>query len=283
MDKLIFNHPLRAFFKGSVEHKLDEHDQQIFSIRLSNKNFFYAFQDYTKDDDGESNVLEQTMSTLAFIIEKELDIMIETDSGYFYDAKKLLEKFNSMSAEDAAYFVHSVYISFLVTDKNTAFIKSLVETIELKDFDHSVSIMEKNNRLIFEAISIPNYYLIDDEFINGELKNITSTFKNIEKEINDTLKNVDLSVSISVFNYEEHYVSVKMSTFISRKKGLAKLNDKNRSIFNDVISKFIKGSIKIRQKRMKTTIDHEGDLCINHFSFDVTKRANEGLFNGSLC
>ena len=43
--------------------------------------------------------------------------------------------------------------------------------------------MEKNNRLIFEAISIPNYYLIDDEFINGELKNITSTFKNIEKNL----------------------------------------------------------------------------------------------------
>jgi hypothetical protein len=282
MNKFILEHPLQEFCKGDIDIFANKVNA-IYSIRLSSLNPYYSFSDYSFDESNEADALEKTINILKYLKDRKADVLIELETGGLStDLDGFILKFEQRDNK-ANKLMHSIYISFLATDNNNIMIEEMKQSILEKndDVDCSVLLKEKNGRLIFDAIHVPNHHLVTKEFIKGGLQYITSFLKEKELEINSELKDNNIKVKFNIIEYDDLRIDVVTGIFSAEGDKYLEFTNEIRLQLENTFAKYLKNVLSIQKIQVKLTINGQ-KICITSKCFSIGVNHNKNLFNGSL-
>lgn len=288
MIKLDFReNPLFEFFKGDTDHGISSDcikDQKTnYVFQLSTLNPYYRYMDYDEEDSMKI-VLEKTITVVKSMIENKMDVMIESDSGNLsYDLQDFLNKL--LTSEKPNRLLNRSHFHFKVTDNNKKVFDKFVEAInaQVEDLDIQVNITNRYGSLIFQNITIPYIFLLDDNYYQNEFKNLKNYVKSIEDKINEHLSNNDFHVKINDSDFTENASRYTLRFYENGKKEFADFSDSRLAVVDHIIDNILKESFKVRNCNLSLMNKHNGNLSFYGLDFTITRKGNKEVYDGSLC
>jgi hypothetical protein len=282
MIKSILNHPLKDLCKGSIDI-YSKNVHKTYSIGLSYLNPFNSFIDYSDDKYNEDEALDKTINILKYLKNRKADVLIESDTGGFsQNIDDFILKFEKRD-ENAKRLMISIYINFLATNNNKIMIEEMINSILEKndDVDCSILIKEKEKKLIFDAINIPNHHLVTENFIKYGIKNVTSFLKEKESDINFELKDHNIKICFSIVEYDDLKVDVATGIFSAEGESYLEFKNETKLKLENAFDKYLKGAIVIRGSKFNLSIIGQKTYITSN-SFSVGVNGNKNLFGGIL-
>lgn len=289
MEKFIFNNPVGSLFKGSLD--LNTSDKELnFSVKISGLNLYYSFVDYEIDameDENESlsYIYEKAITSLEYLRDKNIDIFVCNEEGNIIN--DIHEYISMLERKDknAKKLLFSTYIYLLATDNNISFMKDLMSSVYDKyyDIDYTFVLAESRGRIVINNLKIPNYFMVEKDFLNIQLKNAYEFISNIKDSINLKLNEHDMKIFISIDNYDDYFVDVKMSIHNLKNRDLSTYSDSKYKALEKILSECFLNYIHFSQYRLLLSNNNKNKLCFNGIYLRIaTRNNNKELFNGNL-
>jgi len=227
MDKKLCDHPLSEFFCGSISYDYTGTSENIFDYKIqislvSQPNIFF----------DESNLIKnkRMLDILDYLEKNNADFFIQDGMDRLYETKELVDALkNSPSKAEEMYY--NTYFYFLATDNNKKIIIDFMKSFSKnnKDLKYHIEIREYKTKLLFNAVYIPNHYMVNDSFIENELILLTSTLTSKENEMNQFFKSLglDLKVIFKIKDFTAHLLIPRFS--------IMKESDSSKIIYNDLV------------------------------------------------
>lgn len=289
MEKSIFNNPVGSLFKGSLD--LNKSDQELnFSVKISCINLYYSFVDYEIDSMEDESVslsyiYEKAITSLEYLRDRNIDIFIYNEEykmiNDIHEYISILERKDKNSKN----LLFSSYIYLLATDNNISFMKELMSSVYDKyyDIDYTVVLAESRGRIVINNLKIPNYFMVEKDFLNIQLKNANEFISNIKDSINLKLNEHDMKIFISMDNYDDYFVDVKMSIHNLKNRDLSTYSDSKYKALEKILSECFLNYIHFSQYRLLLSNNNKNKLCFNGIYLRIaTRNNNKELFNGNL-